>query len=231
MEPVDLAAVPGTPESALPPGLAARLGPNLEPAPWDCRAQAVFWVGRGGRAATAALAGATGGSAAALAVLGGMVRYLDTPVGAYDEVFGAVAFRRGGRIAGNVPFMAVDSEDSVVGGRANWSLPKTVAAFAGRPTGGRMEARGSGWQVTATTRPLGPAVPVPSRSVLMTQQWPDGRLREAPMRLRGRARPALVTVTVESAGALPHWLRAGRYAGVVFETLEFALGTATAARV
>ena len=64
-------------------------------------------------------------------MIGGMVRYLETPVGPYDEVLGMVGSRTGLRPWGSVAFMSVDSEPSLVGGRSNWAIPKTLGSFDG----------------------------------------------------------------------------------------------------
>ncbi len=48
--------------------------------------------------------------------VGAFVRYLDSPVGAYDEVLACPHLLTGGRL--HIPFIAVDSLPSVVGGRA-----------------------------------------------------------------------------------------------------------------
>ncbi|MCW4354887.1 acetoacetate decarboxylase family protein [Hoyosella sp. YIM 151337] len=231
MEIQELVRVPGVPESDVDPGVASRLGPNLAPAPWKCSAQSVLWFGRGGRAATKALAPELARSHKGLSVVGGMVHYTDTPVGSYGEVFGAVAVRRGHRIVGTVPFMSVDSETSLVGGRSNWSLPKTLSSFEGAPVpGATMVARGSSWTVHATARPLGPAIPLIPLTISLAQQWPDGVVRHAPMRAWGRARPALVTVEVDAGKSLSGWLRPGRHAGLILESMEFTLGVSSAPR-
>lgn len=62
---------------------------------------------------------------------------------------------RGAWLLSHVAFIAVDSSASVVGGRANWALPKQLAHFDGDP--GRaavVTARGEDWEVrvTATSR-------------------------------------------------------------------------------
>jgi len=44
---------------------------------------------------------------------------------------GLVASADGMKSWGTVSFMAVDSEASLVGGRTNWSMPKTLAGFDG----------------------------------------------------------------------------------------------------
>ena len=71
-----------------------------------------------------------------LLTVGGFVRYTDTPVGAYDEVLGMIGSRTGLRPWGNVAFMSVNSESSLVGGRTNWAMPKTLARFDGELANG-----------------------------------------------------------------------------------------------
>jgi hypothetical protein len=229
MRTTDISLVPGVAESALDPAAVAGLPANEAPAPWQCRAQAVLWFGRGGKNAARALAGTLGGDARALTVVGGMVRYLDTPVGSYDEVLGSVGYRSGRRLVGNVAFMAVDSPTSLVGGRSNWAMPKTLATFGGSPTAGAtMSAEGANWRVRATATAFGPALPLPGLAATVVQRWPDGQLRDNPLRAGGRFRAAVVRVEVESdlrSGlTLPMWLRPGRHAGVVFESFDFTLG-------
>jgi hypothetical protein len=58
------------------------------------------------------------------------LRYKEGPVGAYDELLAMpnVLLRRR-RLSLHVPFIAVDSEASIAGGRGNWALPKTLAEF------------------------------------------------------------------------------------------------------
>jgi len=163
---------------------------------------------------------------APLAVIGGLVSYSQTPVGAYSEVFGAVGLRRGRRVLGTVPFMAVDSRRSLVGGRGNWSLPKCLAEFSGSPEAGHRVASGAGWTVRVDVRPFGPRFPVVARGTIV-QPWPDGERRTAVLRGRGRARLAVVTVAVESDdGALATWLRPGRHLGAVLSQTRFTLGEA-----
>jgi hypothetical protein len=158
---------------------------------------------------------------------GALLRYADTPVGPYDEVLGVVGTADGLRPVGTVAFMAVDSEASVVGGRVNWGMPKTLAAFD-RPDAGRTVAAtvvgggGSPWQVAVTARPVGPSLPVALRLVA-GQQFPDGRVGHSTLRARGRARLAVVTVDVSSAGPLPTWLRPGRHLGTVLSDAAFDL--------
>src|SRR5437588_6813952 len=145
------------------------------PAPWTCRCQAVVWSARPPRDAAEWLPPALAGRRP-LGVIGGLVRYLDTPVGPYDEVFAAIGLRRGRGLAGHIPFMAVDSAASVAGGRGNWALPKTLAAFAGDMPS--LQAAGDGWRAAIHARPVGPALPLRTAGANL-QQWPDGSLRRA----------------------------------------------------
>ena len=196
-------------------------------APWTCLCDAVLWVGRGGRAATAALAPALRRSATGLAVLGAMVRYRETPVGEYDEVLGMVLSRTRLRPWGSVTFMSVDSEASLVAGRTNWAMPKTLSSFTGDVTAGTTftasGAEETSWAVTVKSRVLGPPIRLAGTGHLR-QQFPGGRVGGIRVQAAGVARPALITVEVDSAGPLPTWLRPGRHVGAVAEALRFSLG-------
>lgn len=226
----DLAAVPGVPETLLSDALLAQLPISQAPAPWAVRASAVVWICRGGEAATAALPNKIRAQAKAILVIGGMVRYEDTPVGRYDEVFGVIAFRMGRRIRGNVAFMAVDSPTSLVGGRTNWSMPKTLARFDGDlandTTFTAVGDDDSAWKISATPHLRGPLLPSYSRGTAL-QQFPDGSLHESKLKSRGRLKPGTVEVTVESPGPLPEWLPSGRFRGGLIDPMRFSLGEPT----
>jgi hypothetical protein len=217
---IDLRAVPGVAETALTETVFDTLPADAPPAPWDCACEALVWISRAGAAAARAQTAVAGRN---LVVIGGFVRYLDTPVGTYDEVLGTVGVLRGRTITATVPFMAVDSRASLVGGRRNWSLPKTLASFTGSPAGGDVRADGDGWTVTASARPVGPHLPARLAGRL-AQHWPDGVLRDSGLRGAGRVRPALVTVDVTSRDALPSWLLPGRHLGLVVRSARFTLG-------
>jgi hypothetical protein len=227
METAELRAVPGVPECELDDALVAGLPAEAPPAPWDdCGFDAVVWFGRGGPGASAAAGAQVTGGGRALAVLGGLVAYRRTPVGPYHEVLGAVALRRGRAARGTVPFMAVDSRDSLVGGRQNWSLPKSLARFSGAPASGTaMTAEGEGWTVRATPRAFGPTLRLRTAGRL-AQAWPDGQVRESVLTGRARARSAIVVVEVRSNGNLAAWLRPGRHLGLVIADSTFALSVA-----
>ncbi len=223
----ELTGVAGVPETAVSEGLLARLPANESPAPWDCVCEAIVWFGRGGRAATQALPPALRRGASGLGVVGAVVRYLETPVGPYDEILGMVGSRSGLKPWGSVAFMSVDSAASLVGGRTNWAMPKTLGVFHGDIGAGRT-ITGEGadetrWRVGVTPRPFGPALPVRSTGVAR-QEFAGGRVGDSPLRASGRLRPALVTVEVDSDGPLPTWLRPGRHLGAVVEHATFTLG-------
>lgn len=228
MTTIDLSAVPGVGECSLSEEILAMLPSDAPPAPWTVRCSSITWYGRGGRAAARAAGRTVVASGRSLATVGGLVAYADTPVGPYNEVFGVVAYRDGRSVRGTIPFMAVDSPASLVGGRGNWSLPKTLARFTGEPatSGCVMSAAGEGWLVRATARPFGPSVTVPMNS-RMVQPWPDGLVRESVLTGTGRSRSAIVTVEVDSRGELPTWLRPGRHFGSVLSDVEFTLGEAS----
>jgi hypothetical protein len=176
-------------------------------APWELAAAVIGWVGP---------PSAAGIDGRPVATVGGMVTYASTPVGPYDEVFALVALLRGTRVYGHVPFMAVDSEESVAGGRRNWHLPKTLAAFAGDAASGRMAAEADGWRVRVAARALGPAVPFTIR-FLLAQPRAEGGEVVSPGGGRARVRPALVRVRVEGdAGPL----RSGVFPGGISERFE-----------
>jgi len=191
------------------------------PAPWHCRCDGIAWLVRA--------AGARGPAGRTLLGGGALLRYAETPVGPYQEVQALLGqFTRHGVMV-TVPFIAVDSPASVVGGRRNWNLPKQQARF----TGGRaaMIAHGDGWMVSARARPIAPAVPVRLAGRL-AQPGPDGTLTLASGSGTARMRPALVEVRVEirvgrGGGAEadpPPWLRSGRHLGAVINSAEFTLG-------
>lgn len=223
----DLAGVAGVPETALSDALIQRLPANLAEAPWSVTGESLIWMSRGGRGSAQALPSSVRGTARGLGVVGGMVRYADTPVGTYDEVFGAVGFRHHGKVTGTVSFMAVDSEASLVGGRTNWAMPKTLAEFTGGVGNGQtMTATGAdsvAWSVSATARVIGPPLPYKSKAVVH-QQFPDGSLRPSQLVMKSRMLPAVITVKVSSDGPLAEWLRPGRHFGAVISSMEFSLG-------
>lgn len=218
----ELTGVAGVPEATLSDALVARLPRNLAPAPWDATCEAMIWNHRGGDAATEALPPRLRDHKG-IWVIGGFVRYSYTPVGTYDEVFGAVVTREGRKPFGTVCFMAVDGLETLVGGRTNWAMPKTLASFTGSPDA-TMTATGDEaiWSVTATAKALGVKIPYKTRAQAR-QQFPGGILRDSLLTGAFTMKPAMVTVGVTSDGTLPEWLRPGRHLGAVSPAMKFSL--------
>ena len=208
----DMLNLRGVPQTALPED--ADLPVEAPAAPWRTSMRAVVWHGASSRAARRA-AGPVADLGRVAAVLGGFISYDDTPVGPYHEVVGIVGLVRGRGVAATVPFIAVDSPASVVGGRVNWGLPKTLARFDGDPSA-EMTATGADWSVRVTVRATGPALPFRTRGQLLAH-WPDGGVRRARVSMAGKARPAVVRVQVQADPTLAGWLRGGLHLGVVLE--------------
>ncbi len=161
------------------------------PAPWELDVEGVVWADR----------------AWPLAV-GGMLRYRDSPVGPYAEVWATPAIRLGHRGPElTIPFMAVDSLASMEGGRANWGLPKTLATFSRVP----LAAEGDDWSVRVVVRSVGLRVPLLAVGDLV-QRADDGAEVRSRARMRGVGR--LARVAVESS---TRWLRSGRHPAVLIE--------------
>lgn len=224
----ELQQVPGVPETAIPEQELAMLPSNLAPAPWAVHSSGLVWFAKAPDAAAAALPPALLHRGAKPSfVIGGFVRYSQTPVGAYDEVFGVVGYRIGRSVGSTVAFMAVDSPISLVGGRTNWSMPKTLARFTGEPRpGATFTAEGENdldWGVAATAGHAAPPLPIFSRAKVV-QEFPDGSLRGCRLKARGLARLTRVDVSVHSAGSLPEWLEPGRHTGAVLDRIRFSLG-------
>ena len=217
----DLRAVPGVAESTLDDASAAALPAGAPLAPWECDSTGIVWLSRC-RDVRGTLGDLLPPGGKAAVVVGGMISYKRTPVGEYREVFGGVGLRKGRDVSVSIPFMAVDSTDSVVGGRQNWSLPKVIASFTGEPGARTMTASGDGWTVRVTARPVGPRLPVKTTGRVV-QAFPDGVLRSAVLTGRAKSRPAIVTVEVSSSGQLASWLRPGRHLGAIMTSTTFTL--------
>ena len=219
-----LTAVPGVAETTLTPETRASLPADTPPAPWKAHASAICWWRRPDAAAIAALRAALPPpiieGAMPLLTFGALLTYEATPVGPYNETLGLVVLRRGTRLFTHVPFIAVDSPASVVGGRVNWALPKTLATFGGLPANGAMSASGDDWTIRATARTLGPPIPwvLPALGVL-EQIRADGRVIAARPSGRGTARLARIEVEIPTAPSLTDWFPVGSFIGVVSNSL------------
>jgi hypothetical protein len=200
----DLYDLPCVPESVLP--RSVELPPTSPEAPWRTRVEATVWWHRAAKGAAGVLPDALDGHRSLPVTVAAFVRYLDSPVGTYSEVFASpvLVLSRGPRL--HLPFIAVDSIPSVRGGRERWGLPKSVASFDG------LHAQGDGWSVRTKAVARGPELPVwsplPSIHVM-----PDGAVTRSMTRITGRVR--LTRVEVETDGpTLPHWMLGGRHWGV-----------------
>jgi hypothetical protein len=219
--------LPAVPESQLDDALRARLvagegGPPAAP-PWSTEVSAVLWWHRAAPQAVEQLPAAVRHLPHLPITVGALVRYRNSPVGSYSEVFASpVLLRRpmpGSRRpqlpAVTVPFIAVDSLASVVGGRAGWMLPKTLARALWPPDGAaRLES--DTWSVSVMVKPSSGRIPLRGRLPLL-QPHPDGGRRLSTVRLRGRTQFA--RVQIDTAGpTLPRWLLSGRHPGVAISS-------------
>lgn len=182
-------------------------------APWRSAIDAVLWWHPASPAARRALAPQLAEQVGLPVTIGGLISYREGPVGPYDEIVGSPLCLR--PLRGHVPFIAVDSERSVAGGRGNWALPKVLGRFSGevgRP--GRSTASGDGWalSVTVTARPR--RVPF-AGTIRCVQVWPDGRPREFAVRVRGRASFGHADVEHLVASSLGEWLLPGRHPAIL----------------
>ena len=198
--------------------------PVSDPPPWPARVRATLWWHR---STSAARELGQGGRTIPM-TLAMMVDYLDSPVGPYREILASPVLRVPGRRIGpmprmGVPFIAVDSEASVHGGRTHWELPKVLAHFDGDVLGSTA-AQGDGWKVNTAARAKGPTLPIVG-ALGFAQPADDGRLALASARLAGRFRYA--RVDVESVGpTLPNWLVAGSHHGIVITDGRMRTGPA-----
>lgn len=226
-----LQRIDGVPESTLGDATAARLPDRSAAAPWETRVDAVVWAHPATRHARELAGVRAGGGRVVPVTVAAFVRYLESPVGPYHEVLAAPALlARAPLPAATVPFIAVDSLASIHGGRANWALPKTMAAFAwasgdeAAPTTIRADGVDAEppWSVTARVAPRRRRFPL-ALALRDVQLAPDGRELDIPVRVAGRAQLARVTVAA-SGPSLPSWLRHGRHWGVVVRGARMHVG-------
>ena len=213
-----LRGIPSVPESAISSELAARL-PAAVPAPWTTSGPGLVWIHRAAPGARAHLQRGLPCDLALPLTVAAFLRYEEGPVGSYDELLAMPSLPlRGRRLSLPVPFIAVDSERSIAGGRENWALPKTLAEFEWLERDGLAQhvvAHGEGWSAEARLLWSGPRLPLWLRS-RQTQVRADGTVISVPLRSRGVGR--LARVAVRSDGpTLPGWLLGGIHTGVAIE--------------
>ncbi len=191
-------------------------GAEAAPAPWRLEVAGVVWAHRAVPGAARFHQPGLPYDRAVPVTVGGLMRYPDSPVGPYVEVWASpTPVLRGGELSLGVPFMAVDSDASVRGGRENWALPKTLATF------GPGVAEGEGWSVRVRVVSRGLRVPFAVAGHLL-QVAADGRPLRTPARVRGVGR--LARVHVEATHA---WLAAGRHPAFTVERATLVVGEAS----
>ncbi len=207
----ELALIPAAPESELAAALERRLPQTAPPAPWRCRLDGFVWIQRSGMAAASVLPAPLESGPSARWVIGACLHYTDSPVGPYSEVYAALLVRMGYRLVAHIPFMAVDSLESVRGGRANWALPKTLATFEGTPSAcAALRVEGTGWHMDARSRPFGPRLPM-RIALPCAQVRPDQAIGRYKATIAGPARLSRVEVDVASDASLGDWMPSGRH--------------------
>jgi hypothetical protein len=220
----------GLPECDLPAALAARLPTAVATAPWEVTGSVVSWTHEVNDTVREAYPAAIRPDRVALAAWA-LVIYDDSPVGPYDEI--ALTLIGDGDARGHIPFIAVDSPASIVGGRANWLLPKVLAAFEWAPDGGGVMVRAEqpdapGWAMSVSWQTVGePAevsLPNDLQQVSRTGDvgWFDGAIT-------GEVAPAVVMVDGQADGPLAAVLRSGRFDGGVMAPCRMRFGPLRAA--
>ncbi|WP_166555983.1 acetoacetate decarboxylase family protein [Mycolicibacterium sp. CBMA 226] len=226
---VDLGAA-GVRETELDESIVSSLPPNRAPAPWIGGGHGIWWGRRvsadGAAVLKQQLPEAIQHDANPVAVLGFLLNWTDTPVGSYGEIGALVVMRRGWSVFGHVPFIAVDSPASLVGGRDNWAIPKTLATFDGDP--GRdavASTHGKGYTIRTERRALGPVLPAAATRVLkLVQARPTGTLLSTRPTSAMLWRPARFAVTVEAGPELSAWLPQGECRGIVVRAMRVSTG-------
>jgi len=190
-------------------------------APWRSVIDALLWFHPATPVARAMLPPQLRHRVGLPVTIGGLVSYREGPVGPYDEILGIPVVLR--PLVSHVPFIAVNSELSLAGGRDNWSLPKVPAAFAGdvgRP--GSSVTAGDGWAVSVTASARKRQLPF-ACDLRCVQIWPDGRPCEFSTRVRGRARLGHAAVEHRDASPLADWLVAGRHPAILISGIQDVL--------
>jgi hypothetical protein len=216
----------GLPETVLPDSLVARLPDpsTVAPAPWQTSCQVASWLHQVDSDALEVFPAAIRPSAISV-VAWALVRYEETPVGPYSEIAATLLPDDG---VGHIPFIVVDSLASIVGGRANWLLPKALADFAWSEDFGSVAVRPvepatPGWTATITVEAVGDmtAMTIPSQ---LRQVATDGSVGTCTGSMAGGMRSATITVDGRAEGPLAALLKPGRYDGTVLTDSQFTCG-------
>ena len=148
------------------------------------------------------------------------VSYDDRGLMAYDELLAGVLVRLGRRVGLSITDIWVDSESSMLGGRALWGIPKELATF-----GPLTAETAAGPIASASFTPRRVGFPVPRLLRGSTIQTLGGRTVASPIRAGGRVRTAEATWSLPADGPLA-WLRAGRpVTSVIAEDFSMRFGS------
>jgi hypothetical protein len=224
--PYPVTAASGLPETQLPDSLLAQLPTVVAGAPWRTKCRVVTWLHPVDEAALTALPEPIRAAGISL-VAWALVRYAETPVGPYDEI-AATLLPGDGSHYGHIPFIVVDSLPSIVGGRANWLLPKALAEFDWTDDGDAVTVSAHlpaspAWTIRVSIDASGDAVPleIPNH---VQQVSTDGAVRQFDGTMSGAMQPASVTVDGHADGPLSALLVPGRYDGSVVTDAVFDVG-------
>lgn len=229
--PYDVATAGGLPETVLPQTLIDRLPPSVAPAPWvtkDCLV--VSWLHEVDDTALELLIPQSVRPLGATIVAWALVRYGETPVGPYSEI-AATILAADPEGFGHIPFIVVDSETSIVGGRANWLLPKALADFEWSADGlavsiAAREPAAPAWRMSIQVAPTGESTPLalPSR---VQQASTEGWVGRFEGEMSGQMRSAKVTVEGKADGPLASLMTSGEHDGTTLTGATFDVGPLT----
>ncbi|HEX3823614.1 MAG TPA: acetoacetate decarboxylase family protein [Mycobacteriales bacterium] len=222
-------AAAGMPETELPDSLLEQLPATVAPAPWNTHCDVVSWLHPVGPEAVVAFPAVIRPAAVALAAWA-LVRYRETPVGPYQEI-AVTLFPDGGDGYGHIPFIAVDSLASIVGGRTNWLLPKALASFDWSEDGRAVTIRGSApatpaWSISVRHAPADDPTPFAAPS-LVEQVSTEGLVGRFEAELNGALTATTVEVDGHADGPLAALLRPGRFDGSAMSGCRFDVGPLT----
>jgi len=224
--PYSVTAAAGLPETELPNALVDLLPPSVAGAPWRTRCRVATWMHQVDESALDAFPKVIRPDGIAL-VAWALVRYEHTPVGPYDEI-AATLIPDGGDGYGHIPFIAVDSYPSIVGGRTNWLLPKSLARFVWSKDNLSANVTADapakpGWSINVTVWPTGEATKqkIPNQ---VQQVSVDGEVRRFDGQIAGSMQAATVTVDGVAEGPLSTLMVSGSYAGTVLSDCKFEVG-------
>jgi hypothetical protein len=216
----------GLPETRLPDDLLTRLPAAVAGAPWHTSCQVLTWLHPLDDAAIEVFPDAIRPESLAM-VAWALVRYTDTPVGPYSEV-AATLIPNGGDGYGHIPFIVVDSLPSIVGGRANWLLPKALSRFDWSEDGRSVTATSDqpaepAWSMTVSFQQPGGGSPVAIPNHV-EQVTTDGVVRRFDGTINGNLAGVKIVVEGHADGPLAALLRPGSYDGSIMTDCEFDVG-------